>query len=394
MSEVQTIRAAHSGQIKELSTLGTDVVLVERIQDLPDPVNDVITLEPKVYVPNGQVDLGTAQLVAVSGTNIMGRVFGRDGFVTSNPGALITKTANSNFVICAKLTNTLGTIFNIADGNTLAFRCDIEGDAGRISCPIAQFIACIFNDFEAGIEFEAGNTLDVESCLFNQNSGASGACVDITGAWQSFIKVSDCLFNVFGTGIQTLAGNTNLGASGRGSIDGCSFRESGVASNVDTDALRWLVRNNEGLSSSLSASDYRFNNNAVATTNPGVGTWVKIAGVTTSALERRFDNSTDNRAEYIDEFNNKAFNVEYSLGAQAVGVGANAEFGVSLNGADPIIGAGVQLITGFSIPVSSFSIQNLSQNDYVEIWARNVSNASDILVTRLEVLVSALASGT
>jgi hypothetical protein len=395
-----------AGTVSVLGGTTEDVVNVNTLADFPDPVAGVITLEAKKYLVNGEIDLGTNRIVAVSGSSLLGDTLAIDRLVrTGSPtGALLTvPAAIGNFEVSSLNLDGAagGTVFDIqgAGTNFFASTLDVEGDIGTVNATVARFFDCSFTEFDDGITFAGSNVAVLISlCSMRQASGGTGTVIDITGTYSSTIKFLSTSFftQSGGTAIKGLASNGNLGTGATGTVDSCEFGGTGtVRDTLTADDLQWVWRNSTGVDGSLTVGQYSMFSNATATTLTG-SAWTKVLGTTTGNIERRLTH-TDNRLTY-NSLSDKLMRVDVEFNAIAATNNTPAEFGVSINGADPAEGSPLELSSVQGRGRAFFSVITLSSDapaDYVELWCRDSAGTSaSITVSDLTVFVSAVATGT
>jgi hypothetical protein len=385
---------------------GIDAVFVTELADLPAPVGGVITLDARRYAPQGTVSIGLNRLVMVAGTSLTGGVFASDGFSRSAGavGPLVTVPAGAGNITIDKMrlvAPTGSTCLEVQGAGTNLFmsRCDIEGDVGTITATIVSIDGCSFVGWSSGLSVGSCVAFSMYHTSMRQTVGGTGAALDFTGTYSAGVDLisADFYCEAGGTGVTGLASDANLpGADARGRINTCAFTGAGTRlSGITNNDLKWTIANAVGVAGSLAAGSYGMSGNAAGTPTTGTA-WTKILGTTTAGLERRFDATTTNRSEFLG-LTDKLFRIDVELEAQSSSNGTAAEFGVSVNGVDPV--EAVPLTLSISSPTSiTFFVppaSELSAGDYVEIWCRDSGGGgATITVSGLRVLVSALATGT
>lgn len=379
--------------------------------DLPEPVNGVITLEDNyTYFVTDTVDLLGDRLVAGDNTTILGgssencRIkstgIGTDvallssvyslpmrnitleapwaiNLVASIPSVHALDWFGVNFTNCSKV----GIIssynnFILLDGAFLDSQdLTFDGTTGTVG-----FNQCLFTgDFSLGgnksilnfpSTFTCTRRIRVTVCSFVVPSGYTGISVQdgLTFSQpESFILSTN---NFSGPG-------TKLGISTHTNIDGpTSFYEG-----------------NRGIDNTFVIGQYYMKNNATQTTFTGIGTYVKIAGVTTTtnATNSKFF-ATDNRLtctagierQYLTQVSATVIVDTNTTCSIAIYDSSNGNDILEASALDFECLAGVQSI----VHITDVHKHNL--NDYVEIHIANLENTEPVTVTHLNVLITQL----
>jgi hypothetical protein len=388
---------------EEAPAASTSVQFVESTADLPAAVGGVRELDAKLYIPIELVDLGTDTLLAQEGTFIAGRAFTRDGFQrTGTPtGALLTVPSGiTNFAIShcrLKTPAGEGSLLDVQNGgNFFADRLDCEGDIGNVQGTVVEIADCSFAQFDDGMVVGAGIAFNMTDGSFQQLAGSTGICIDLQGVWQASIDINGPAISVAadGTGIKGLAASGNLGAAGLANLRGCRFSgAAGTGAFLDTlspDDLKWLHAVNIRIPSSVPVGVYQMFGNSTVTTDPGGAAWTKVLGTTTQIQARRFTHAANKLT--FNALSAKLFRVEVNLAGVASATGVDAEFGVSVNGADPTTGWPVEWGQTKPVALSFSEVMELTTDDYIEIWCKN-ANTADLTIQDLRVIATAVPTG-
>lgn len=383
-----------------------DTVVVDDVSKLPAPAGNVITLENKAYMWNGQVDIGVNRLVAVPGTVLYGHSFVRDGIVRSGAatGPLLTvPTANGNTLVkdLRLVAPTGSTLFDVSgvfpaqNTNFFGIDLDCEGDLGELAGTVIRFSNCSMTGWDAGLEIKDVLSFRMVTSSMRQASGGTGTGLNYTGTVGDSTDIVASIINVEagGTAINGLAANGNFGAGAHGSLTSNEFTGAGTyVSGITEDDLQWAFVSNTGITNSAAVAAYSMEANAVTTPTAGQA-WTKILGTTVSASARRFAN-TNNRATFSGGLSPKQFRADISVAVQASVNGTDAEFGLSLNGADPVAGIPLELSNNKDTVLTFFGLPGtLSDTDYVEVWCRDTTGTASITASSLRVLVSSISEG-
>lgn len=384
------------------STNTRDFEFIGALNDLPDPVNGVITLESdRAYFITSHIDLKGNRLVGGNNTAILG---------TSSETCSITSTGLEAGVA---LFTTSGTtpIQNITfmDVDT-AF--DIDGD-GSNAYDWKGFN--IVNVPNIGTFGTMSNFLLTESALVNSNNMLFTGTVGTVGA-------NGCLFSGDGEAgaMMSLEATAVITRRFRLIYSAVIATADTVAFNVDesatvpTEGYILDTINFAGGGTYLSGVGYatntaRFINcigiqntaeialmymreNATATTIGTTNTPVKIAGTTTaSAVNQKFSHSA-NRLTYTGALD-RVFKVE---GTVSVSSGNNQVIGlyIAVNG-EVDDNSEMYVTTSGNGDFQNITIQTfveLSTNDYVEIWIENNTATTNVTADFLSCMISSASN--
>lgn len=382
----------------------TTTEIIRELDHFPAPVGGVITLEAKKYLIDGEINLQTNRLVAVPGSSIVGYSFVKDAlYRVGGTGPLLTVPASAgNFEVAhLRLTAPVGTtlfdvygVFPAQSTNFFATDLDLEGDVGTVRGTVIRFSDTSFVQWAEGLEVADVLSFTMVSCNMIQKSGGTGSGIDFTGTIgvQAVLVASAITAQPTGLCVNGLPNSGNMAVGARGYITACQF-DNGAQhiAGLDEDDLQWNFSANSGVANSVAAASYTMAGNVTATTTAGQA-WTKVLGTTTAELERRFT-GTNNRATYSGGFSPKTFRVDVVLVARASVNATLAEFGVSINGADPVLGRPIELNTNKDANLAFVLATPVNENDYIEVWCRDTVGTASITVSNLDVLVSAITEG-
>ena len=160
-------------------------------------------------------------------------------------------------------------------------------------------------------------------------------------------------------------------------------------SGVQFDNNKALFSNCRGVANTATVANYYMSNNAVATDVVSSGAAVKAAGTTTAGEFIKFTH-TNNRATYVGALTQK-FLVTSTLTLTS---GNNNQVGIYVSKNGALIGESEVYSTtsgaGRAENISVQAIVQLTTNDYIEVWVENSAANTDITVSYLNVIVSAL----
>lgn len=271
-----------------------------------------------------------------------------------------------NFTDCA----TIGTVKNY--GNFIATDCAVLNSQGWTfdgTIGTVGFSQCIFDCSDAGTVFIFPSTLTITRR----------------------IRFNSCPFVV-------LAGETgiNLSTSATIPVEGyrCHFGDFSGGGTYLTGVLstdnKALFTETKGVANSASIGSFYMFNNATLTNIVTQGVAVKVAGTTTSgSLAQKFT-FADNRATYLG-----AITRDFKVTAVATieAASPNKQIGLYVYNGALVTESEQYVTTNNSNRAEAVTIQavvDLSTNDFIEIWVENDTDATDVTVSYLNVIIEAL----
>jgi hypothetical protein len=380
-------------------SVNSNLVYVYSLADLPTPASANITLDAtKMYIFSGAVDI-SPNFITINGAGLRGTDPGKDMIISTVSGAILRSTNTNIFIQDVA----------IAPNSASTKAYDVSDNTGTK----------YFNSFSGASVVELTPSLGVgqisgfKAITFIKNLWKVSDGVKITGTVGKFTSSLNFIEGIGsgGSGIELLAGinvqdidiannyfvyteNTGIKINGgtiiRGRLTTNMFR--GVTTpltGIDSYSAGWNMLSNSGIPDSREFSFIYFNNNATTTALTTVGTYYKIAGVTTVVNQKRFT-ATDNRITYT--------NVEGTTGRITIVVGAKSP-ATACNVSIALAKNGVVITTPVSSVTDATNNQtvqlvlttevDLVQNDYIEVWiARTNTCATPILVSDLQFRVS------
>ena len=376
-------------------------IFVSSKDDLPDPVNGVITLEAeKTYLFIGDVDLQGDRIVTEEDVCILGPSSENASLTSTGLGSdwLITAdwTMHVRHILFKDVDNCIGiNLLNNSTDTNLALDwtgvnfqgCNVNVRAGDID----NFI------FDKGAILGSGSfqffgqagTIGIANSIFI-GDGSSYAAIEIEST-ANITRRFRTIYSSFVAFGSTNAISVDPSATINNEsyiLDTCNFSGGGTyLAGVDSTDNKSLFVNNVGIPNSSDISQYFMNGNVVATTILAIGAPIKAAGSTTSSIiTSKFTNS-DNRATYNGALT-KFFKVSASLSLTS---GNNRQLSIYIakNGAvinDSIVNATASG-NGRSENVVSHTLVELTADDYVEIFVANETDTQNITVTDLNVII-------
>lgn len=217
-----------------------NVVVVNSVDDLPEAVSNVITLEDNtVYQISGAIDLGADRLVIGSDTTIRGNSPKLDYITSSTASPLITSD-NSFRLFEVGFQADSGSFFNLSGtGSEICLMFGVRffgtGSLGGVSdYSLFEISTGLFVGYSAGLTFSGSNgSLILIDASFVDTTGVN--TLDLNGATFDSIKITSCDFTVpnAGVGIIIDADSGNINANGSGLISGTTFNLSGSGESID-----------------------------------------------------------------------------------------------------------------------------------------------------------------
>lgn len=372
-----------------------NVVYVNSIDDLPQPVGNVITLEDQTlyeFAP-GLLDLGTNVLVCPQFCSLRGQ----GTFVTT---ILSSVTGGDTFITSTTAGGVLhieGMQFNFSDPNFTLFALENleqvlvtssffigEGIIGRIAnVNTTRFGAlCSLVGFSGGLELDGtlGSTFFDRTGFVNIGSSPASKYVytlptTTIGLWMSF---AGCRIIIpSGTiGIEIDPATTFALGYHKLEIVGCSFDFGGTpVSGITPDNSNAFARANFGVRDSRAYASY-YVDTPSATNFVSAGVAVKANGQTTSLGERGFTQN-DNQITY-----DVPTPIQLRITASAFITPANpvttsVTLYIAKNGT--VITPGTRVpITTAGVFVSNTKIVDAVATDYFEIWVANESDTNQV----------------
>ncbi len=389
----------------QFDAIGTNIVFVNSVADLPAPSNSIITLKSGVaYVFATHVDLNGARLKTngiscILGTSVETASITSTGLSASTPliqssnnlpmQSITIKDVGTGFLIDAPL-STNGTAdiewFNVNFENVTAV-----GTMKTVDTFL--YDSGTFNNSQ-GLQF-TGNVRDVRltNCRFEgDGSNASLITVTSTAVIGNEFAISDSTIVASGlsTGVtffsSAIIPNQGFVLSSSDFL-GDSTHIAGIT-YLDARS-RWF--NCRGIMNGAVTSSYYMKNNTTASALMVTSTPTKIAGATISAPSTQKFTNTNNRATYNGVISNN-FKVSAVLSANSGNSHVLAAY-VAKNGV--VLPESFSLTTtNDSSRAESFTTQAvvaLTEGDYIEIWiANNSSSTNYVTVTELNVIIDTI----
>lgn len=393
-----------SFELSNLDSIGTDIIFVNSLADLPVAVSGVITLVAgKTYFFTADVDLvgdrlETGGVVCIIGTSSETASITSTGLTSGVPLLTSRYTIPVRFITFKDVHTGIYVDDNSGANAPVAIdwfgvnflNVTVVGEVGTVDNFVYDTGAFLGSQ---GLTFSGTiGTVGLANSLF-QGDGSTASIIEITAA-----AVITRRFRVIYSSVVAFALTTGITVSASATIPDEGFildtlNFSGGSTYVvgilySDNRARWTEC--RGINNSASLSQYYMTVNATATTIAAAATAVKVAGTTTSAaITQKFTN-TSNRATYTG-----AISSEFKISAVfSANSGNNHEVGTYIAKNGTVLPESFILITtnagGRAEAGVTQAIVTLVDTDYIEIFVTNESSIRDVTVTELNVIVEAL----
>lgn len=383
-----------------ISGSSVDIVYVNSFENLPEPVGNRIKLQSnKIYEFTDVVDIGNHYLETSLNNVIYGVSANISGLTSNYAGPLISGSEELS-IIGMELynSNPSGQILKMDGADSSSPRRSLTfndvtwfmSNLGTVAnYNNVLYMSNAFINVQSGMEYTGNFDAHVyDTCIVT--SASSGSLVfdyDLNTTIRNRVRsVFSSFTATTGSIIYNFDDSTTIDDE-RVQFIGCFFTSSGgsFVSGAAPGSERSLYQNNIGIRDTSPRSWYYMLNNATETVIAVTNTWVKVAGTTTSEQSEKFAN-TNNRATYISK-QRRFFQVGVHLSAFG-GNGDDLEFALAKNGTviSPTIASIVGEGAGNNISVGVDALVGLSENDYIELYARNTTDTTNLTVTSLNLI--------
>jgi hypothetical protein len=375
------------------------IVFVSSKGDLPTPISGAINLEDKfTYFFVNEVDLTGDYLVCGIDTTIIG---GSSENCRIKSTGLATAMIRSNYSIPIRNITIEAQLALDLDGSSSPTTAIDWFGVNFTDCAVVGTIAN-YNNFimtdsallnSSGLTFDGTfGTVGFTQCLFDGRSASTSITIPSTATITR-------RFRIIYSSFVSLSGETSLNVSTSATIpvegyilDTVNFNGGGTYNaGVQYNDNKSLFVNCRNIQNSAELANYYMQNNATLTDIITQGVAVKIAGTTTAAsINQRFTH-TDNRATYIGAIT-RAFKVTAVASVTSATANKQIGFYVAKNGT-VIADSEMYVTTNANNRAESVAVQtitSLATNDYIEIWVENDTDATDVTVTYLNVIIESL----
>lgn len=403
-AELSAAQSNLQGQIDDilLKLPDPELKFVNNKNDLPTAVNGVITLADNVtYFITKTIDLTGDRLVGGQNTTIIGGS-SENCFLISTGLSASTALISSNWSLPMRnISITHGTALNLdATGNSTAAidwfgvnftNCATVGLIKSYSNFIMSDCALLSS---ANMTFDGTiGTVGFQQCLFSGIAGQTILNFPSTLTITRRIRSIYSSFVAFG-GATAINVSTSAVVPVEGYIlDTINFSGGATyTAGVQYTDNKALFQNCKGINNSAEIGQMYYTNNTTQNTIATTNVFEKVVGVTTASTINQKFSHTDNRLTYTGGIV-RAFRATAFCSAQAITTNATTILiRIAKNGVT-IAESEAQATTSATGRNESFPCQaivELTANDYLEVWIANATNANNLLVTELNMIVEAL----
>lgn len=403
-AELSATQSNLQGQIDDilLKLPDPELKFVNNKNDLPTAVNGVITLADNVtYFITKTIDLTGDRLVGGQNTTIIGGS-SENCFLISTGLSASTALISSNWSLPMRnISITHGTALNLdATGNSTAAidwfgvnftNCATVGLIKSYSNFIMSDCALLSS---ANMTFDGTiGTVGFQQCLFSGIAGQTILNFPSTLTITRRIRAIYSSFVAFG-GAAAINVSTSAVVPVEGYIlDTINFSGGATyTAGVQYTDNKALFQNCKGINNSAEIGQMYYTNNTVQNGIATTNVFEKIVGTTTaSTINQKFDHAA-NRLTYTGGIV-RAFRATAFCSAQAITTNnTTILIRIAKNGTT-IAESEAQATTSATGRNESFPCQaivELTANDFLEVWIANATNANNLLVTELNMIVEAL----
>lgn len=408
--QMATIGGGGETQFKFLDDI-RNFIFVGTKNDLPTAVNGVITLKDNyTYFFTTTVDLEGDRLVAGDNTTILGGSSENCRIKSTGIATDVALLSSAYSLPIRSITLEAPYAINLVASNPAVHALDWFG-VNFTNCAKVGIISS-YNNFvmldgaflnSQDLTFDGTTgTVGFNQCLFSGNFGLGGT-KSILNFPDTFnctrrIRVTVCSFIVPSgyTGI-TVQDGVNFSQPESFILQTCNFSgpgtKLGISTHTDIDNRDAFFEGNRGIDNSFVIGQYYMRGNQVQTSFASTDTYVKIAGITTTANARnsKFIH-TDNRLTCIAGIE-REFLTQVSL-SFIPSAYTNCKFAIydSSNG-NAILEPSEVTLEGTQGDVKTIHFTDVHKHitgDYIEIHVANLEDTNPITVTDLNVLVTQL----
>lgn len=376
-----------------------DIVFVSSVSDLPTASGGVITLADNItYFFTTEVDLLGSRFVCGLNTTILG---------ASSENCRIKSTGLTGTALITSVYSL--PIRNITIEADVALNLDGDGTTTALDWFGVNFTDCA----TVGTIKDYSNFIMADSAFLNSGGltfdgtigtvGFSQCLFDVNGTNTAFILPSTLTisrrFRIIYSSFVVTSGQTGINVNASATIptegyilDTVNFAGGGTYNTgVQYDDNKALFVNCKGINNSDSIANYYMSDNATVTNVITVATPLKIAGTTTAnSINQKFTH-TNNRATYTGAIN-RNFKVTATVSVTSTSANDQIGFYIAKNGT-VLNESEMYVTTNASARAESVTIQTITSlitNDYIETWVENDTDASDVTVTFLNVIIEPL----
>jgi len=375
--------------------------VIAAIEDFPEAVNDVITLEDNyIYEIVGNINLGNSRIELGDKSKLEGKLRTNDGIIYTGTSAAIISNGADFSLNTIFVSAPLGTVF------------EFSATTGSEQTNFIAIENCIFNNinslgvvenvrlfgFENNIIENAANGLAFNGSqngtfLMYDNiiPSMSGTSVQFNSSGWDNVTIDRNIITVMSgqTGISGLTANGNLKTTGRGRVTSNGFIGGGAyIEGINTGGTRWQFLGNDGIPDDTDANsniEVYITDNTSATTITTIDTPTQVT-------------SLNWNVDFFSRFTYTGGTVTYA-GADDTRISMDATvYFTSTNNQDLNYyfsidsGAGFQVLTSTKAPsrtqgadsttfANPKGLLDVSFGDKIALFVENTTSSSDIKVT-------------
>jgi hypothetical protein len=399
-TELAAVESALQGQIDTLSNNSPfpNMIFVNSKSDFPAAVSGVITLAANVtYFITTTVDLTGDRLVGSQNTTLIGGSSENCFLISTGLSASTALISSAWSIPMRSLSITHGTALNLDATGNANQAIDWFG-VNFTNCATVGLVKSYSNFImtdcallnSANMSFDGTmGTVGFDQCLFSGIAGQTTLNFPSTLTITRRIRVIYSSFVAFG-------GATAINVDVNAVIPVESYilitvNFSGGATyvaGVQHDDNKALFQNCKGISNTAEVGQMYFNDNATQNAIATQSVFEKIEGTTTASAENEKFSHTSNRLTYTGGIT-REFVVTASCAAQSIQTNATTiTIRIAKNGTT-IAESEAKATTSATGRSENFYCQalvQLAQNDFIELFIANETNANNLLVTDLNVL--------
>ena len=385
---------------RAISGSGSNTVVVTSVDDFPDPIGEVITLDEDVnYMIEGAVNIGANRIVT-NGGNLIGNTQNTDSLIYTGSGVMLTVTNHhlelkNLTMICSSGTfmDFNGTVTENLVMTLSTVICSSIGDVEGVN--IMGFQRSVLVCSMAGITFTGtSNLVNMDRIAFSGLSG-SGTYIqyNTSSLTSSALSTVSVTVNAGETFVSGLANTANF--SDAFQIVECIVSGAGTYLNgITTFDSKANFRENFGIENSHAHAHAYIADGAEATTTIGVGSGdtgnpILVTGTYTVVVSDRTTTSVAGRTTYTGP-GRKTFHTSIIFkGAPSSGSNKTYNFYIAVNGVVNVASRS-QILASAGQPINGHcqSDIDLSTGEYIELYVENITDTQDVIVSAVNQLMT------
>ena len=387
------ISVSGSGEIIQIAVSATPVstktVIVYTIDDFPEPVGGIITLEDDTeYLLQNDVS-SVNRYVFGSNTVLSGQDATLISLEYTGSGTMFTITDIDSKIKDLKIICSSGTVFDVSSTSGLNyFRlynsiviCDEVGSFDNLGV-IYIFSANFYVTTDGFYFYNNFSVVLLDTVGFTMPSGTGNGYTLGTAVFE-YITLSKCIFDVDSTGyiVSGGASSANIAADGLGVIlDNKNFGTAAFSDNISQYDDRWEAQLNSKL---INSFDLMLATHGASTVTISAAATPVIIGATwVEEDSHRFSSTTGGRFTYNGKGTHVA--VSASISADIATASDNVSFYLYYNGTQITNSQVTRLFTAGSIGnVVLFWDLELATNDYLELWVSNDDTSVNVNISKI-----------